>query len=236
VVVIGAVGEEAESRGAHYVKQHYQPIVTFIGEPSGWEKVTLGYKGSAWYTYRVQRQQAHSAAHAESACEAAVNYWNRLTAWASAYNTPHTRIFEQVSPSLRRMQSQSDGFTDTAHLHFNVRLPLGLDVPACTEALRGLLDEAELTLGDGTPAYRGEKNSPPVRALLAAIRQAGGTPSFSLKSGTSDMNVVGPAWNTPIVAYGPGDSALDHTPTEHILISEYLKAVDVLAAALEHLA
>ena len=165
-----------------------------------------------------------------------MNYWNRLAAWAGAHNVPHERVFEQVSPSLRRMESQSDGFTDTAFLHFNVRLPIGLDVPDCTAALQGLLDNAELTLGDGTPAYRGEKNSPPVRALLAAIRQAGGTPSFSLKSGTSDMNVVGPAWNTPIVAYGPGDSALDHTPEEHILISEYLKAIDVLSAALVHLA
>jgi [amino group carrier protein]-lysine/ornithine hydrolase len=236
LVVIGAVGEEADSPGAHYVKQHYQPALTFIGEPSGWEKITLGYKGSAWYTYRVQRQQAHSAAHAESACEAAVNYWNRLNAWARAYNTPHTRVFEQASPSLRRMESQSDGFSDTARLHFNVRLPQSLDVTACTEALQGLLDNAELTLGDGAPAYRSEKNSPLVRALLAAIRQAGGTPSFSLKSGTSDMNVVGPAWNTPIVAYGPGDSALDHTPNEYILISEYLKAIDVLSAALSHLA
>jgi LysW-gamma-L-lysine carboxypeptidase len=239
VVVIGAVGEEADSPGAQYVKQHYHPAVTFIGEPSGWEKITLGYKGSGWYTYTVKRQQAHSAAHAESACEAAVGYWNRVTQWAGGYNAQRTRVFEQVSPSLRRMDSESDGFTDTASLHFNVRLPLGLDVPACTEALRGLLQEnigqAELTLGDGTSAYRSEKNSPPVRALLAAIRQAGGNPSFSLKTGTSDMNVVGPAWNTPIVAYGPGDSALDHTPEEHILVSEYLKAIEVLSTALQQL-
>ncbi len=236
VVVIGAVGEEADSPGAHFVKEHYQPALTFIGEPSGWEKITLGYKGSAWYTYTVQRSQAHSAAHAENACEAAVSYWNRLMAWADAWNAPHPRVFEQVSPSLRHMDSKSDGFAEAATLQINVRLPLGLEVAVCTDALRGLLDRAELTLSDGVPAYRGEKNSPPVRALLAAIRQAGGTPTFSLKSGTSDMNVVGPAWNTPIVAYGPGDSALDHTPDEHILVPEYLKAIDVLSAALSSLA
>jgi LysW-gamma-L-lysine carboxypeptidase len=50
------------------------------------------------------------------------------------------------------------------------------------------------------------------------------------------MNVVAPLWGTPILAYGPGDSALDHTPDEHILISEYLKAVDVLSHALIALA
>jgi LysW-gamma-L-lysine carboxypeptidase len=49
------------------------------------------------------------------------------------------------------------------------------------------------------------------------------------------MNIVGPAWGTPIVAYGPGDSSLDHTPEEHITIEEFRRAVDVLTHALETL-
>jgi LysW-gamma-L-lysine carboxypeptidase len=49
------------------------------------------------------------------------------------------------------------------------------------------------------------------------------------------MNVVGPAWNCPILAYGPGDSSLDHTPDEHILIDEYLAGVRVLREALRAL-
>jgi LysW-gamma-L-lysine carboxypeptidase len=50
------------------------------------------------------------------------------------------------------------------------------------------------------------------------------------------MNLLGPAWNVPILAYGPGDSSLDHTPREHVLIEEYEKAVSVLQSALEVLA
>ena len=49
-----------------------------------------------------------------------------------------------------------------------------------------------------------------------------------LKTGTSDMNVVAPVWQCPIVAYGPGDSALDHTPNEHLPLDEYWKAVRVV--------
>jgi LysW-gamma-L-lysine carboxypeptidase len=50
------------------------------------------------------------------------------------------------------------------------------------------------------------------------------------------MNVVGPHWpGTPIVAYGPGDSSLDHTPDEHINLSEYLQAIEVLRGVLEQL-
>ncbi|MEI7989602.1 MAG: hypothetical protein WCI88_11245, partial [Chloroflexota bacterium] len=42
-------------------------------------------------------------------------------------------------------------------------------------------------------------------------------------------------WNCPSVAYGPGDSNLDHTPKEHISKSEYLKSIDVLVKVIEDL-
>jgi LysW-gamma-L-lysine carboxypeptidase len=55
-----------------------------------------------------------------------------------------------------------------------------------------------------------------------------------VKTGTADMNVVAPHWpQTPIVAYGPGDSSLDHTPHEHIDLTEYLRAIEVLTATLQ---
>ncbi len=57
-------------------------------------------------------------------------------------------------------------------------------------------------------------------------------PHFKHKTGTSDMNVLGPAWNCPIAAYGPGDSRLDHTPDEHIELREFSRAIDVLAEVL----
>jgi LysW-gamma-L-lysine carboxypeptidase len=49
------------------------------------------------------------------------------------------------------------------------------------------------------------------------------------------MNVVGPVWGCPIVAYGPGDSTLDHTPDEHIVVDEYLRSINVLIRTLETL-
>ena len=50
------------------------------------------------------------------------------------------------------------------------------------------------------------------------------------------MNVVGPVWGQNIVAYGPGDSRLDHTPQEHIELAEYSHAIDVLELVLRELA
>jgi LysW-gamma-L-lysine carboxypeptidase len=81
-------------------------------------------------------------------------------------------------------------------------------------------------------AFRAEKNTPLVRAFLRAVRDHGGEPGFVVKTGTSDMNVVGPAWDCPIAAYGPGESALDHTPDEHVNLAEWQMGVAVLAEAI----
>ena len=54
-------------------------------------------------------------------------------------------------------------------------------------------------------------------------------------AGQSLLNVVGTVWTCPELVYGPGDSALDHTPEEHIELEEYARAVGVLVASLQSL-
>ncbi|MBI3176466.1 MAG: M20/M25/M40 family metallo-hydrolase, partial [Chloroflexi bacterium] len=246
ITVIGAVGEEGDSRGAKFLLSRVQsrpqaqpakstrpaPTMLIIGEPSGWERVTLGYKGSAWFEFTARRALAHTSAQAESACEAAVGFWNRLTARVAEMNEGKPRMFDQLLPTLRDMQSGSDGFEEWARLKFGVRLPPGLSVAELGAAVSAAAAGDSVEMAEGVPAYRAEKNTPLVRSFLAAIRAEGGAPGFTVKSGTSDMNLVAPVWNCPTVAYGPGDSALDHTPDEHILVSEYQRAVRVLAAVL----
>jgi LysW-gamma-L-lysine carboxypeptidase len=76
-----------------------------------------------------------------------------------------------------------------------------------------------------------------VRSFLAAIRSVapGEKAGFVVKTGTSDMNVVAPVWGCPIVAYGPGDSSLDHTPSEHLPLDEYWRAVLIMEQTLRNL-
>ena len=231
-VVIGAVGEEGDSRGAQFVRDHYTPDLLIIGEPSSWDRVTLGYKGSAWFEYEVKRMLAHTSANVESACQAAVSFWNRVIGRSEQWNIGRLKMFDQLIPSLRAMQSRSDGFVETAELKFNLRVPPGISPGEVETLVREQAQEADLKMVESCAAYRAEKNTPLVRSFLAAIRRHGGSPTFTVKSGTSDMNLVAPVWQCPTVAYGPGDSDLDHTPHEHILISEYQRAIRVLADVL----
>jgi LysW-gamma-L-lysine carboxypeptidase len=237
VTAIGAVEEEGNARGArHMADTRPPPWCAIIGEPSGWEGITLGYKGVLSLEYELVQPTRHSAGKEPTAAERAVGFWNKFVAHAEAVNNGESGRFHTLDPALRALNTSSDGLSDGATMQIVTRIPEGVEIPDLKEKLDGWRNGAELRFHSCDPPVRSEKNSPLVRALLRGIRAGGGKPRFKLKTGTSDMNVVGPAWGCPIVAYGPGDSSLDHTPQEYIEIEEYRRGIEVLARALEILA
>ncbi len=235
-VVIGAVEEERDSDGARFAVEHYQPAFAIIGEPNRWDRIALGYKGSAWADVTLRREQTHTASGEETACEAAVGQWLAVRAFAEAFNADRQRAFDKLLPTLRGMESGTDGFEQWARLSIGARLPLDLPPGAWYAKLRELAVDAQVDpRGYAIPAWACEKNTPLVRTLLSGIRATGGTPSFVYKTGSADLNIVAPAWGCPTAVYGPGDSSLDHTPNEHLPLDEYEKAVGTLMAALQKL-
>jgi LysW-gamma-L-lysine carboxypeptidase len=235
-VVVGAVEEEAAtSKGARALLGQMCPDAVIIGEPSRWDRITVGYKGRLLLDYRLSRELGHTAGPQASVCEEAVGFWQKVQAHAGRWNVDRTRMFEQLSPSLRAISSDSDGLQESVSMTLGFRLPQDIDIDALQSTLRSLGEDAELRFRGREVAFRAPKNTPLVRAFLRAIRAQGERPAFQVKSGTSDMNVVGPHWGCPILAYGPGDSSLDHTPHEHIDLREYHQAIGVLVSVLEHL-
>ena len=132
------------------------------------------------------------------------------------------------------MDLSNDGFYQTAQLKIGVRSPGRFDA-ARLSGFNAVKERYEIHIDDFVRCSTRRKKHPRGRALLAGIRRQNGQPGFTLKTGTADMNTVGPRWNRPIAAYGPGDSKLDHTPGEHILIQEYQASINVLVRALEQL-
>ncbi|MBN1439499.1 MAG: [LysW]-lysine hydrolase [Anaerolineales bacterium] len=238
VVVIGAVDEEGDSAGARQAVGCWHPRFAVIGEPSGWDRITLGYRGILRFRFAARQAVGHTAAGQESACEAAVGFWNRLAEIGARENAGAERKFDQLTAVLERMASSGDGFTQTAEIGGHLRLPLSIAPEQAERLLREAAEGAGALDLEGIPlsAYRVEKNTPVVGALLAAIRSLGGDPSFSLKLGTADFNIAGPQWNCPMAVYGPGDSALDHTPEERLSLEEFERSVSVLEAVLKRLA
>ena len=236
IVVIGAVGEETDSDGARYLVDKYRPDFLVVGEPNRWDRMALGYKGSAWANVTVRAEQFHTAHAGASACETAVETWLAVKAFGDSFNQGRQKVFEQLLLSLRGMDSGSDGLEQWARLSIGARLPVDLPPDEWYARLREVAAGAEVeAVGYPIPAWACEKNSALVRAFLNGIRATGGTPGFVYKTGTADLNIVAPVWRCPALVYGPGDSALDHTPNEHIDLMEYAKAVDALTGALRHL-
>jgi len=237
-VVIGAVEEERDSEGARFVAEQYKPDFAIIGEPNQWDRMALGYKGSAWATITVKRGQAHTASGEETAAEAAVEVWLKIKAYVDSFNADKPKVFDKLLLTLRGMESDSNDFEQWARLKVGVRLPVEVSPEDWYERLNETLKVFETfrvlvePVGFAIPAWGCEKNTPLVRAFLSGIRSQGGEPRFVYKTGTADLNIVAPVWKCPAVVYGPGDSALDHTPNEHINLDDYQKAVDVLSETL----
>jgi LysW-gamma-L-lysine carboxypeptidase len=279
LVVVGAVEEEAAtSKGARFIAQRFNgtnepiPAGCVIGEPSGWQRVTLGYKGRLLVEIEARQPMAHTAGPDAGVATVAVDLWNWVSDYAARFNSGRDKAFDQLSPSLRTIQTTTDeAMNNRVTATFGLRLPLDFDPDAFTQALAAWAatrieadaESSYLPISQSLPAnngeplhlcgplttltlrfyayerpYRGDRNNGVVRSFLAAIREVAPDvrPGFVVKTGTSDMNVVGPLWSCPILAYGPGDSALDHTPNEHLHLDEYRRAILVLEQALRNLA
>lgn len=237
VVVIGAVEEEANGEGGRYIARTMgAPDFAIIGEPSHWEGITLGYKGRLCVDYRLVQPGRHDAGDQIGPAERAVTFWNQIMDYAEKRNQGRSERFNTLDPALREFRTFSNGLNEGVEMNIVLRLPPDFVPDVLKRNMELWRDGAGLSYSPLDLPFQSEKNTPLVRAMLRAIRAEGGRPRFKLKTGTSDMNTVGPVWGCPIAAYGPGDAALDHTPDEHIDVREYKRAIGVLARALETLA
>ncbi|TMB68567.1 MAG: M20/M25/M40 family metallo-hydrolase, partial [Chloroflexi bacterium] len=86
--IIGAVEEEGSSRGARHLVNRRPPDQLVILEPSGWDAVTLGYKGSLKLRYRLSQPMGHAAGPNESAADRAIAFIRKVQDYAAAPTLP----------------------------------------------------------------------------------------------------------------------------------------------------
>jgi [amino group carrier protein]-lysine/ornithine hydrolase len=231
VAVVGAVGEERlGSPGARAVAEWDAPDYCIIGEPSGWDAICLGYRGTLGFHYRLRQPSRHAAGPGEATGEQAIAFWNALVAEIATLNKESgaTSSFTTIAPALREMWSSGNGMEDEAVMSIGLRLPPGVDAHRLQLRLQELAGQAEIQVDGVQEGFRSPKQTPLVPPFLRAIRAEGGAPRFTLKLGTSDMTIVGPAWGCPMVTYGPGDASLDHTPEERLDLNHYGRAIRIL--------
>ncbi len=224
--IVGAVREETDSAGARHLLRGPRPDFVIAGEPSGWDGVTVGYKGilRAEATFRGRRR--HYSVAGGTAADRAVDWIAHARRWAMEHagSTP----FRSVTVAVIRLRDRSEGDAESATVGVDIRLPPGVPVADARAALATGDPPPRLRELSVAEPYDGGTANPVVGALLGAIREGGARPTVWRKAGTSDLNVVAAAWGIPGAAYGPGDARLDHTARESLSVAELDRSIRVL--------
>ena len=233
IVIAAAVGEEKDSRGARHLIPRHSPDFLIVGEPSGWDGITIGYKGNVSLQLLFGGERTHLSSPTQTTVETALAFLHRLQefCWEHRGETPFTSLTAKV----HSITTTRDGGRESVEVGINLRLPERVRVAEIVQFLEENDLAGKYRIPDSSEAVVADRDSPVARALRLAIRRRGGEPKLLRKSGTADMNLAVPVWGCPAAAYGPGDAHLDHTDQESLLVEEYRRSIGVLEAAFETL-
>ena len=112
VEIVGCVEEEVpSSRGAHFKAMDAAPDLCINGEPSGWEGITLGYKGYLRARLTLRSAAAHGAHEGASAAALACRLWTRLEHQAELFRQEREKdglLEGQAPPSGQGVLRESE--------------------------------------------------------------------------------------------------------------------------------
>ena len=232
--IVGAVDEEGDSRGCKALDAKLRPDWIIVGEPSGVHGVTLAYKGILRGSFQLARPRGHGAHPGATAVEEAIAFWDEVRRVHRLEDR-----FESLQGHLLTLTTSGDGLVDRVQAAFHLRLPPGVDPDVLEADLVALGKErdVQVTCTERMRPAQSSKRTPLAAAFLQAIREQGAEPRLLRKTGTADFNHLAERHpGVPMVAYGPGDAALDHTPEERIELAEFRQAVDILDSVVKRLA
>jgi [amino group carrier protein]-lysine/ornithine hydrolase len=231
--IVAAVGEETDSRGTRHLLRGRRPDGVIAGEPSGWDGVTIGYKGLLRLEATFRGRRRHYSAPSPTAADVAIDWVVAVRAWIA--DRRRESSFRSPTAKVIGWSTGPGGDAEAASVTLDLRLPPGLSVRELRE---------RLPREPGHPTIRELVRVEPVElagvnpvaaALVSGIRAGGARPTLWRKGGTSDLNLAVRGWRIPGAAYGPGDSRLDHTARESLSVAELHRSAAVLRLAFDEL-
>jgi len=247
VVVIGVVGEEGASVGMrHLLKRHLQADYAIIGEPSGINKVVIGYRGRAQLKLKCRTIGGHAGAHwlYTNAVEAAYQIWLVIKNTQFKWQKEGSRFYSvSMCPTQLKGGEFSNVVPSYCEMTIDVRVPPPLK---CADVIREIKRATStyekeslkfsIEVEDTMEPFEENKDSPLIKALRRTLTEEKIRPvKLIRKTGASDMNFVGAYMKIPVVAYGPGNTQVEHTTKECIDVQEYLTSIKAVRKTLEKL-
>jgi [amino group carrier protein]-lysine/ornithine hydrolase len=232
--IVAAVGEETDSRGARHLVPRRGVDAVIAGEPSRWDGITVGYKGDLRLDARFRGRRSHYSSPTPTTTDVALAWAEGVRAWVAGRRSESP--FRSLSMKVLGCVSEGEGDDEEVRITVDLRLPPGTSTRSILQELPRDPGRPLLAVTVRIEPVETGRGDPVVRALEAGVRAAGGRPTLWRKGGTSDWNLVAPAWRVPGAAYGPGDPHLDHTAKEAISERELHRSVVVLRTAFARLA
>ena len=242
----GVTQEEGEGAG---IEQMIRSGETYdyavFGEPSGANRITVGYRGrvSLYVTVKTAGGHAGSPWAQRSAFDEFAHLLSRVKAYEKSKEVAgdHFRSLS-VSPTLVRAGVYHNVIPNQCEATLDLRLPPGMPsskaVGEIQQAARQTDEgvQVEIRPGEPTEAYQADTGSSLVRAFQRAILIRLKTrPSLVRKTGTGDMNTFAYRKRAECVTYGPGSSSTSHTDGEMVEVRDYLNSIEVLKEAVRQL-
>lgn len=249
VTVAGVVAEETSGAGAKaLINSGKSYDLAVFGEPSGTSNIVIGYKGSLLLQATFATIGGHSASPwlSKNSYEEACEFWRTFK--NSLIDNEAQSKFSTVTGCITSATAgdTSNKIPSNSTLRIDLRIPptvKAADIINKTESFAKHYQKNHegvnilISVIDQTEAFLGKEDSIAVRAFRWAIRKTMKCQaSLVKKTGTSDMNLFAEFHSMPMIAYGPGDSSLDHSQNERVNINEYLSSIEVYANAIQHIA
>ena len=247
IIVAAVTNEEGNGSGIReFLKSNIIPDFAIFGEPSGIEKITIGYKGRLSIKIICNTPSVHASAPwmSKNAIEELYLIWAHIK---NNFQNEYSTRYKQITTCVTKIVggSADNVMPGVCELTCDVRFPYKYDASQILDKIQAIINEKNnkhsdssysLEILDSTPAFEGSKSSLISRALgRSIIHHLGIKPQFVHKTGTGDMNVLGSSLQIPVVTYGPGNPHLSHTSDENISIDEFLMSIEIYKTAITNL-
>lgn len=229
ILLIGGVEEEIyTAKGGEFVRENYSADSVIIGEPSNTTKITLGYRG----IFRIEVSTSISASHSASK-----DYISAPDQLVVIYNSlsQHMKSLGVEDVSLREMSSWYENHCEKSKLLINFRYSQTVSVEKLELALLEFQNNnptIAFNILCAAPAALYSKTTDLAKSFYQVIKSTGEQPTFVSKTGASFMNRLKKTWDCDMIAYGPGDSSLDHTDHEFLSLDDFNLSSKIITDAL----
>ncbi len=227
VALAGLAGEEGDSRGARrLVRERLVPPFVIIGEPSGGNRVVVGYRGGFHVEVVCMGRGGHSSTPhlGDSALDKAIILIDNIK---KSY--PSISL-DEPSIAVTGLEARDawNVLPRKAIVRLDVRVPPGWTNKSVAQNIDNLAKSYDCVtaFSGGVESIRVSLNTPVPRSISRSLLRMNVKPRPVVKRGTSDRNILG-HYALSISAYGPGDPIMAHSTMEVISEEELSLAAEV---------